>query len=241
METHDKLYGKTIIWNGDSICAGSHDTGNWATRIAEHNLMTYKNYAVGGGTIAQDAPVMKSGKPRHSVCATIDKMYAEYPDADYVVFEGGTNDAGLLGVAIHGDARTKLGTFESANFCGEYDQTTFCGALESVFYRATKYWAGKKIGYIVAQKMACCPIERFNNRRLYFDKAVEICRKWGIPYLDLWNGCYLNPYLPWMYDAQKMPDENKLENKGFYIDGQHLTAKGYDFTADIVESWLKSL
>ena len=81
----------------------------------------------------------------------------------------------------------------------------------------------------------------YANRRLYFDEAVKICIKWGIPYLDLWNGCYLNPRLPWMYDPSKTAEENDRENTCFYADGQHLTAKGYDFTADIIESWLNSL
>ncbi len=63
----------------------------------------------------------------------------------------------------------------------------------------------------------------------------------GIPYLDLWNGCYLNPNLPFMYDRTKTPDQNLEENTGFYIDGQHLTSYGYDVTADIIESWLKTL
>lgn len=84
-------------------------------------------------------------------------------------------------------------------------------------------------------------IRTYENRRLYFDKAVQICLKWGIPYIDLWNGCYLNPFLPWMHDATKTADENKAENTGFYIDGQHLTGRGYDVTADIIDSWLKSL
>jgi hypothetical protein len=43
------LNEKKIIWNGDSICAGNAAIGNWATRIAEKNEMTFKNYAVGGG------------------------------------------------------------------------------------------------------------------------------------------------------------------------------------------------
>ena len=28
---------------------------------------------------------------------------------------------------------------------------------------------------------------------------------------------------------------------GFYIDGQHLTSRGYDFTAEIIENWIKTL
>ena len=79
------------------------------------------------------------------------------------------------------------------------------------------------------------------NRRRYFDRAAEICKKWGIPYLDLWNGCYLNPNLPWMYDSTKTAEENRTQNNGYYMDGQHLTARGYDLTADIIDSFLKML
>ncbi len=238
----NKLYKRTIIWNGDSICAGSSVTGNWATRIAEKNSMEYKNYAVGGGTVAEGLPLMSNGKERHSVSRTLDLMYEEYPDADYVIIEGGTNDADLLGLAVLGNNPTRLGTFDRSYFGGDFDTTTFCGALESVFYRATKYWTSKKIGYIVAQKMKdSSNIPEYDNRRLYFDKAVEICKKWGIPYIDLWNGCYLNPSLPWMYDSTKTPDENKMQNNGYYIDGQHLTSNGYDFSADIIDSWLKTI
>ena len=236
----NKLYGKTIIWNGDSICAGSSLTGAWANRIAEKNSMTYKNYAIGGGTIAEGLPKMKSGKDRHSVSFTLETMHKEYPDADYIVIEGGTNDADLLGNALSGYKPTLLGSVESGNYSGDYDKSTFCGALESVFYRATRYWMGKKIAFVVAQKMGL-DIPESDNRRLYFDMAVKICLKWGIPYIDLWNGCYLNPHLLWMYDSTKTTNENKEENNGFYIDGQHLTARGYDVTADIIDSWLKTL
>jgi lysophospholipase L1-like esterase len=92
----------------------------------------------------------------------------------------------------------------------------------------------------VAQKMGMHRRE-FSNRRFYFDEAVEICKKWGIPYLDLWNCCYLNPQIDSMYDPGKSPEENRDENVCFYIDGQHLTSRGYDFTAETVENWIKSL
>ncbi len=234
----NKLCGKKILWNGDSICAGSSRWGNWATRIGERNAMEYKNYAIGGGTIAEGVPPFSSGRIRHSVSATLEKMYEEMPDADYVIFEGGTNDADLLGLVAEGE--TKLGEIDPFCFDGSFDTTTFCGALESVFYRSLTYWKGKKIGYIVAQKMGMSE-EEFVNRRIYFDKAVEICEKWGIPYIDLWKGCYLNPYHPAMYDPSKTPEENGAENKGFYIDGQHLTSRGYDLTAEIIEKWLMTL
>ena len=238
--TENKLYQKTIIWNGDSICAGSSSTGSWASRIAKINNMKYKNFAVGGGTIAEDTPLLKSGSKRHSVSATLDMMYEEFSNADYIIIEGGTNDADLLG-NISFSANTRIGVIDPLDYSGEYDRTTFCGALESVFYRAVKYWKGKKIGFIVAQKMAGKDEAYFENRRYYFDKAVEICLKWGIPHIDLWNGCYLNPKLSFMYDSTKSAEQNTAENTGFYRDGQHLTSLGYDVTADIIDSWLKTL
>jgi len=243
MDINNKLYKKTIIWDGDSICSGSAVCGNWATRIAERNEMVVKNYAVGGGTITENPPKSASGASRHSVSATLDRMFEEYPDADYIIFEGGTNDADLIGNAFLGGAPTRLGSYVEGYYGGDFDRDTFCGALESIFYRATKYWVGKKIGFIVAHKMgAHLPgfTSELNNRRIYFERAIEICKKWGIPYLDLWEGCYLNPKLKWMYDNEKTPEEN-VEADSFYADGQHLTARGYELTADIIDSWLKTL
>jgi lysophospholipase L1-like esterase len=248
MDNQSKLYGKTIIWNGDSICAGkafddSRDDDAWAGRIAKRNLMIYKNYAVGGGTITENVMFASKGKLRHSVSATLDTMYEEYPDADYVIIEGGTNDADLLGNFIRGTDTARFGVFDPCDFGGEYDKDTFSGALESVFFRATRYWSGKKIAFIVAHKMGANLggfTSETNNRRIYFERAIEICKKWGIPYLDLWERSYLNPKLKWMYDNEKTPDEN-VALGSFYADGQHLTAKGYELTADIIDSWIKTL
>lgn len=233
------LHGKTIIWDGDSICAGSSETGNWATRISEKHAMTCRNYSVGGGTVADCFPLLASGYKRHSLTATIDRMYAEYPNADYVIFEGGTNDADLF--ADHFDTLgERMGTLDPDDYSGNYDEGTFIGSLESVFYKALKYWVGKKIGFIIAQKMGQSA-KSLNRRRAYFDVCAEVCKKWGIPCLDLWRCCYLNPMLPQMYYRECTAEENKNNNNGFYIDGQHLTARGYDLTTEIVERWLCTL
>ena len=241
MNMQNKLYQKTILWNGDSLCAGNAQTGNWASRIAQKNAMCVYNYAVGGGTIAEGLPPMRSGLPRHSVSATLERMFEEHPTPDYIILDGGSNDADLLGRAVRGNTTPRLGTVDPMRYDGDFDRTTFCGALESVFYRSLQYWNGTKIGFVIPPKMAACGAETYENRRFYFARAVEICRKWSIPCLDLWNTCYLNPFLPWMHDPSKTPEENQAENTCMYIDGQHLTARGYDITADLVETWLQSL
>ena len=178
-----------------------------------------------------------------TIVATIEEYRIEYPDADYVILEGGSNDADLLGNAFLGSEKTRLGTFEKGDYSGDYDRSTFTGALESVFYRATKYWMGKKIGFIIAHKMKenSADMDVFYNRRVYFDRAAEICEKWGIPYIDLWKTYYLNPFLPWMFDKTKSKEELNSENVCFYVDGQHLSSRGYDVTADIINSWIEKL
>lgn len=234
-----KLYGKTVIWNGDSICAGNSVKGNWATRIGDKYSQNYKNYAVGGGTIVEEPFPTKSGSRRHSVSRTLEKMYNEYPDADYVILEGGTNDADLYARHFE-ELGDRMGEIVPNDYSGEYDVSTFCGSVESVFYRALNYWSGKKIGFIIAQKMGRSK-ETQSRRRRYFDVCAEAAKKWGIPVLDLWHGCYLNPCLEFMYDPNRTPEENEADNTGFYTDGQHLTSRGYDFTAELVEKFISEL
>ena len=238
-EPVSKLSGKTIIWNGDSICKGATDTGTWADRIATWNgVSTWKNYGVGGGTITENV-LYQNGSTRHSVSATLDQMHEEYPNADYVIIEGGTNDADLLGRITQGQSADRFGTVSPNNFSGNYDRDTFCGALESVFYRAKQLWPNAKICYIVAQKMGTNP-DTSDNRYAYFQAAMDICEKWEIPYLNLWDDCELDPTDVDMYNSSMTADQNEAAGS-MYRDGQHLTAAGYDLTTEIIDRWLKTL
>ena len=234
----DKLKGKTVIWNGDSICQGNSVTGTWADRIAAKNeLKAWKNYGVGGGTITENL-LYNSGAVRHSVSATLDQMYNDYPDADYIILEGGTNDADLLGRITGGMTPSDFGEVDPDNLDGPFDPDTSCGASESIFYRAKLLWKDAKICFIVAQKMGT-KADTVANRYAYFEAAMQICEKWDIPYLNLWDDCELDPTNPDMYDPNKSAEEN--EQVSMYRDGQHLTAAGYDLTAEIIDKWLKTL
>ena len=234
----DKLKGKTVIWNGDSICQGATATGTWADRIAAKNqLKAWKNYGVGGGTITENV-LYQSGAIRHSVSASLDQMHSDYPDADYIILEGGTNDADLLGRFVANVPPSDFGNVDPENFDGPFDRETFCGALESIFYRAKLLWPDAKICFIVAQKMGLNAATSA-NRYAYFKAAMDICEKWDIPYINLWDDCELDPTLPQMYDPDKSKEEN--DNLSMYRDGQHLTSAGYDLTADLIDKWLKTL
>ena len=239
MRNDNKLQGKTILWNGDSLCYGTRVWGNWATRIAEWNGAWCVNYAVGGGTVTENVPFSdEDPRMRHSVCATLEKMHKEHPSADYVVFDGGGNDSCLLGGLLEGERPARIGEIKMNDYGGEYDANTYCGALDTLFYKATRYWTGAKIAYIVPPRMAYHIDGK--NARAYYDLALMACRKWGIPYLDLSKRSYLNSVFSWQYDPA-LDVQGNIDAGNFYIDGQHLSEAGYDVTADIIDSFLKTL
>ena len=209
-----KLNSKVIVFDGDSIANAINDAQDgWAGRISNTNNMAYTNYAKDGGTIT--AGLMAGDNPRHWVSRSV----ADYrADADYIILEGGTNDADLIGVANMGEI--------SYGFNAVLDDTTFTGAVESTIKQTILKYPDKKIGFIIAHKMGS--VEQQEVRRAFFDRIIEVCEKWGIPYLDIWKNSYLNPTLP--------------ELKSLYFsDHQHLTTAGYDLITPMIEYWVKSL
>ena len=235
----NNLYGKVAVFDGDSICMGSIKDGRlpWANIIGDENSMEWKNYGIGGGTVTAEVYVASTGAKRHWVSRNIDRIHEECAALDYLILEGGTNDADLLI-----DQPERFGEYNLEDYSGNYDDTTFTGALESLFYKATRYYPTAKIGYIVAQKMGtpACGYGPDYKRRKFFLRAIEVCRKWGIPYLDLWESSPLNPSLECYYDKTLSIEENEAQGK-CYVDGQHLTALGYRVISSRIAAWMQNL
>lgn len=234
------LYGKKIVFDGDSICHATSENREteergWAYRIGNRNGMDWRNVGVSGGTIT--AELYAGESPRHWVSRYIDTIYAEHPDLDYLILEGGTNDADLLGANSE-----QFGTVNIGDYGGNYDDKTFCGACESLFYKAINKFPTAKIGFVIAQKMGRTSKgygENY-NRRAYFLKIKEICKKWGISCLDLWDESPLNPMIKAYYDIGLTEEENVAAGSA-YTDGQHLTAVGYDIISPKIEAWIRTL
>lgn len=215
------LCGKSAIFLGDSICAGTTVEGEyynygWAGLIGENNRMTWANYGMNGGTVTDLADVQAA----RWLSTQADTALVEHPAAHYVIFEGGCNDADMMGDSRLGTISTDYVTF---------DTTTFSGAFESLVRKLVTTFPTAKIGYIVPQKMYAVNdySATGHTHRRFFDRAIEICRKWGIPYIDLWDGSPLNPQLP--------------TASLFYTDGQHLTLAGYQRITPAIESWMRLL
>ena len=219
---NNPLYGKSVIFAGDSICTGNtaNDKLNgWAGRIGNKNNMTWENKSVAGYTITE-------GIKNDCICNT------DFGDApDYIILEGGVNDADCIGLALETKPK-KFGTYTPDNFTGPFDKTTFCGAVEALFQRLKNDYPNSKIGFIIAQKQGDVGGNYYNNRRYYFDTLIKLCEKWKIPYIDLWNDCELNPGNPSHYSPI---------NKIYYTDNQHLTSAGYEYITPLIEEWMKSL
>ncbi len=244
--TTKNLIGKTIVFDGDSIChatseiflPGSTNRG-WAGRIGDVYQMNWYNLGISGGTITAEM-YSAEGYARHWISRNIDKIYNEFPDLDYLILEGGTNDADLI--AKDGNL---FGKYDVNDYSGDFDDSTFCGACDAMFFKAKNYFPNAKLGFIIAPKMGSVSNCAQNNdilkkRRHYFEIIKVLCLKWDIPCLDLWEKSILNPQSKEYYDETLGLDGNKMTHKA-YMDGQHLTAKGYDLITPLIEEWILSL
>lgn len=204
------LKGKIVSFNGDSIAAGAGYAGGYGKIIAENNDMTYENIAVGGGTMAYVSADV------HCISRTIANMRA---DADYVILDGGGNDA---------DGEVPLGAL-TTGYTATLDDTTFAGAFEQMLKTAIARFPNKKIGYVFIHK--CAYLFSSSVKDSYYDIAKAACEKWGIPYCDLNTQ---TPPLNYI-DALK----TAYTSNG---DGYHPNEQGYKlFYVPKITAWMKTL
>ena len=220
--------GKSVIFTGDSICAGVNDTenaiGGWAKRIGNKNKMQWVNKAVGGGTIV-DKNIFSSP----SSFTISDTDFGD--GADYIILEGGTNDADRIGSILDSSSLpAAYGSYNLTDYTTEFGNQTFCDAVQRLIQRVVLNYPTAKVGFIIAMKMGDTSFgysKETNNRRAYFETIIQICKKWGVPVLNLWDECTMNPHLS--------------TRQILYQDTQHPSNAGYDVLAPIIEEWMKGL
>ena len=144
-------------------------------------------------------------------------MKERFPKCDYVIIEGGVND-------YYNRETEQIGEM-SDNYDGEYNTSTFAGALEQIFYDVNKKWNGIKIGFIVTFKTS--DVSEWDT---YMALAKKICEKWSIPYIDLFNHGRLNFRI-----EQMKKDYSYLQG------GLHPNVDGYRIITPMIENWLKSI
>lgn len=167
------LYKKTMIATGDSITATVHyrPWAGFAKIIAGKYNMTYDSSAIWGASIAH-------GIEDTSGCV-LDTVPNMSDDADYIILSGGANDC----YAIH-DGREQLGQI-TEGYDNPFNESTFCGAMESLCQKAITKWPDKIILFVITHRM----LDVYNPSSLddIISKQIEILNKWGIPFVDLWH------------------------------------------------------
>ena len=204
------LIGKSALYFGDSICYGEGYRGGYAKLISENNNMTYINKGVSGATITR----------REGVSCILDSVLNSTDTADYIILEGGTNDAG--GFQEFGEITT--------GYTAALNETTFCGAVESLLKNSLIKWHDKKICFILTTNTYRRP-----NQKHYFDTIKQICEKWSVPYLDLYTKGRLNTNIEIMKNSYTSDWQGNP-------DGLHPNEQGYKlFYVDQITEFLKTI
>lgn len=210
------LYGKKILFCGDSICDAYVEKSDsryssiagWAGRIGTYNDMDWLNKGTSGASISNI-------RGTNTVIAQLKSQVMLASEYEVVLLHGGVND---------GWDNAPVGKMTDSFNSEDFDLSTFAGGLEyTIWYTKTKFKKAK-IGYIINARTPS-GYGSLSNMSKYYDLAKQICDKWEIPYLDLYNDETLK--------NTKIPT---CDN-----DNIHPTHEGYDILYPYIEKFAESL
>ena len=224
LEDYSKLEGKKILFAGDSITEADSIFDNfkgWSGRVGLGNYMDWYNSGVGGATIAKSK--------RHITDQIMDSKDEYY---DYVILQGGINDTAK---------GTALGTMSDSFDVEDFDNSTYAGGLEELFYYTKLYNKDSKIGFIITYQTPNSDWgDEVVDRSSWAELTREICNKWDIPYLDLYDGVvYENGEVKTYSEILKVETGELFHNQA--RTQVHLSGAGYDVISKYISIWIKTL
>lgn len=219
------LWGKKYVACGDSFTEGAYSSKTeetWSDKyqtyktypfwIASRNNMTLVNEAKSGS----DFTNISGAQNPFSV-----SRYKEVPtDADYITLMFGLNETGI------GADSALIGT------SADTTNATLWGAYNIVFEYFLTNMPYAKIGVIIADAWMTST---------YANAVKEICKYWGIPYLDL-KGDDVPMGIGGRYTATSSK-ARELRNNAFQVsaDDSHPNIKAHEYRSTIIENFLRSL
>lgn len=210
------LTGKYASFVGDSICQGAGYQGGYPLLLEKnYGMLPPQNLGASGGIVATD-----ENESRVYINTMVAKMDS---NADFFIVEGGVNDA---------DLNIPMGAM-SEGFTAELDNTTFYGAMETMCKALVTTFAGKKVGYIAAHRVSTTTKYAYTRESAsnYYEAAIKVCEKWGVPFLDLNKHC---PPLGCISSLKSAYTSNG--------DGYHPNQDGYNkYYVDRIASWMQTL
>lgn len=184
------IKGKKIAFLGDSITEGVGPSSleNVYWKVLERNTGAQCfGYGISGTRIADQRVHGPYPESEHPFYTRVDDMI---PDADIVVVFGGVNDF------AHGDA--PFGT--------QQDRTavTFCGALHVLMEKLLIRYPQGQIVFMTPLHYefeddvtySHYGVRRCANLQSYVDAIIEAAGYYGIPVLDLFRTCTIQPRFP---------------------------------------------
>lgn len=167
------LAGKTMYAFGDSIVAGhQYQKAGFADFAAAAEGMSIQKFAVNGAT------VMDAGYSGGQIAAQVSSAPAECPD--YVLFDGGTNDAEYL----ENNPDVQYGEVTDPKDPSAFDTATFAGAFESLVYQMQEKYPDAQLVYTAVHKLGSRDNEVQEKLR---ELELAICGKYGVAVADIYG------------------------------------------------------
>lgn len=151
-----QLQGKRMYAFGDSIVAGHTYPRGFANLTAEREAMNLTKYAVNGATV---------GPGGNQILTQVRNASATAPD--YVVFDGGTNDA----------------------YPDTFTRSTFASAFDSTVRAMRAKWPAARIVYVPVHRLGS---RDWNTQLAIREVTLEICARLGVTVADVFNDTALD-------------------------------------------------
>lgn len=211
-----RITGKRILNIGDSIAsAATPGVDGYHVQISREYNMPVVSYAQGGAT-ARVRPLTDN-----NVVKQVDDAIAGDVQADYILLNVLTNDANTVA------NESEIGEI-SEGYEAELNTSTFAGALEYIFKTLKTHYDEAKILYIRPHNVA----NRSDNQITLGNLALEICKKWSIPYVDMYSESGLQTQIPSYIEKYCIPDDG----------GAHPNTLGYEkYYVPLIEAKMKSI
>ncbi len=223
-QVSDPLHKMNCLFIGDSLCAASQDDKidgqrGWARRVKELANANVYNAGRGGAALSTCRMKKEDATEYHTIYTQLTRP--ETRDFDYVLIEGGANDAWDT---------APIGSVSPDYDPVSFDMTTYAGGLEMTIYTAIKEYGDRAaIGYLMTFQM---PRNKHGviatKMNDYYTVGKKICEKWNITYFDMYNHGEIN---------------RKLNPEGteHVPDGTHADASGYDILGPYITDYMRSM
>ena len=240
------LEGKSALFIGDSIAAGWRDevngnytnAGGWAKRIGDTYGVEDTLGAIAGYTFSDIRKNEQAGTDKRIVSELEKYKNNTY---DYVILQGGFNDAMGTNSAKTKESAAPIGTMAADFALSSFDKSTYAGGLEETLYYIRQYFPQARVGYIITYST---PLSTYGGytaeedyMRAQYAMGKQICGKWGVSYLDLYDGTTAD-------GKSYSKDILKTTTTTYFPGGNdciHLNSAGYDAIYPYIAQWMATI